>query len=350
MADPTAAGLSSMMEEADHEKRNRLVKECLRSPGKRGILDESLSGSVAEDVYNFSLARVLLEPQIMRGGQLPRPVESAVGPAIEARLTEEKETIVLKNSYRESIEDEVQTTVRTRLSFVDIKGSVRSPSTFEVSNHAKFRSMGLNGSAYSLVDRARKRMAWALGTDETKITIRCILWAAANIGSSRFVARKSKVADSVGLELARLQEVVSSSAVLANPKDAVDYFLNGVLGVPPGEGDFSLSPFASIKILGNYHPVYAHFDIPEGQILILPIGRPLGTLGIDKAATVVPADKPERFVIGWTCGERIGVVLANAPWITTIFVGHAGIRKVASVLWNRLWRRTESAVERPDAR
>lgn len=331
--------------EADYEKRNRLVKECLKAPSRRGLLDESLANSVARDVYDMSLARTLLEPQVLERGEYPRAVVSQAGPAVEVGLVEERETTVLKNSFRDSIEEEVRTVVRTSMTFSRIRDMVRTPQTFEVSNIAKFKSFGLNGSTYALVDKARQRMAWATAKDESKVAVRCILWVARMAGRIGLCLRPSAVAERVGREVARMHPKAGAVAVLANPKDAVSLLMRGEQWTPPEGYDPMARPFTRIRVLGSAYPVYAHGDVPEGQVIVIPIGRPLGSIGIERHPFVAAADKAEKMLIGWTCAERIGITLVNAPWVVTIFVGPGGVLSAARAMADRLLVHKERVVE-----
>src|SRR3990172_6638054 len=168
----------------DLERRNSIIKECLRIRAKRDVLNESLAQSVGQDVYDLSLARVLLEPQVMHGGQMPDPVASEHGPVVKVWLREDRDTVVAKNSYRDSVEEEERTTVRRRFFFLPM-GDDRTAIdafTFQVSNVAKFKSLNLNGNAYSLVERARQRMARAMAVDETNVALTCLGWAAQRFG------------------------------------------------------------------------------------------------------------------------------------------------------------------------
>ena len=309
------------------EDKNWMVKRCLRAGGaNRRALNDSIADEVGQDIYNLSLARTLFEPQIIENGRLKSKVMSASSSAIRVWLKEERSTVIVKNAYRDSVNEEETTTVRRSLKFVDSGAVVTDMNTFPVANVAKFKAANLNGTAYSMVDRAKKRMSWAMATDETRLAMYCVNWAADNRGRKVIVFPGRSVLNTVATEVKRIRDLELVPVVVCHPKTAVDRFV-----IPFGEAERAAgasrmsSPVAVFKVMDSPVPVYQHATVPEGRIYVMPSGRGFGVIGIAKHADIESNDKADKFLIGWTCAEEVGFVLANPDMVATVYAGWRGL-------------------------
>jgi hypothetical protein len=328
---------------SDAEERNRVVKSCLRHPLRRAVLNETMGESIAQDIYGMSLARVLIEPQVAKHGHLRYPVVSGRGPLVGIWMKEDRSQVMIKNAYRDSVEEEEQITVRRRLSFYDRGHVANEVNTFTIINNSRFPSLNLNGTAYQMVERAKDRMAFCTMQDETRIVLNCLLWASENRGQHVFAVRKSAVADAIREALVS----IPTPKILCHPATAIRNFI----AVPSDGWVDQLAPFAFFEMNGWMCPVHAHVSIPEGRIIVAPSGRNLGVLALATQAMVRSNDKREKMLTGWTCAEEIGIVMANLGSITTVHVGQCGLWDKIRLSFRR-WRMdsvTEGVVEATDA-
>lgn len=306
--------------------RNRMVKECLRGGAKRHLLNESLGEEVASDVYSMSLARTLFEPQIVTDGKLRTQVRSANGSVVKVWLREDRKTTVVKNAFRDSVEEEEHITIKRTLDFIDAGCVATDIKTFPVCNVHRFKAINLNGSASMMVNRAEQRMAWAMATDETRIAMHCLNWAADNRGKREVVFPASSVPEIVAKKVKRIRDVGMTPIVVCHPHTVAVHFISRYGAAPMDTTHkYATSPMAVFNVMDEPVAVYQSTAIPRGRIYVTPGGRGLGVIGISTHAGVKSYDKPAKHLLGWTCAEEIGFVLANPDMVTTVYAGLRGL-------------------------
>lgn len=317
----------------DYKTKNRVIKECLINDEKRAQMNAAMGTTIAREVYDHSLARVLLMPHLVKDGKCPVFSEGDHGPAVVVHLVQTEKRVLGCRAYRDSLREEEQVTTVRDIDFLVMRGQGIRPSSFPLSNVCTLRWPDLNGSAYSMVERARTRLRDCLAMDETRVAIRALAWVAARFGRvlwAKSVARSEaailNAVDAVGL--------TNNPVILCSRKTAVgavDIFdlVSGFEKKRPVEATICF------KTENAAIPVHV-VDMPDHSILVVPSGQALGEMPIFIEPEIRDYDKPERLIKGWLCFQDQGMIFTNPKLTNAVYLGWRGVAEMVKSIFMRV--------------
>lgn len=308
----------------DCKTKNEITKECLTDDVKRGKMNEAMSVTIAADVYDHSLARVLLHPHRISEGSCPVFSEGENGPAVVVHLVTSEERVLDCRAFRDSLREEERVKTVRDIEFIPMRGTGIRPSSFPLSNVCTVRSPELNGNAFGLVERARQRMCVSLATDETRVALRAIRWVSGKFGRilwSKSMAT-SEAAISNAIEAIGLK---NNPVVICSPLNAI-----GAIDIFDIIGNLKarrrVDPIVGYKMDdGSVVPVFINETMPDHIFYIVPSGRALGEMSIFVDPTVQTYDKPERLIKGWLCFQDQGMIFTGTKLTNVVYLGWKGI-------------------------
>jgi len=314
---------TSAQAESDYETKNRIIKECLSSDKKRVDLNLTMAATIAREVYDLSLARVLLVPHLIDQGKSP-VFDGDSGPVVVVNLVQEEKRVLECRAFRDSLREEERVTTVRDIDFVPMRGRVR-PASFTLSNVCTLRWPDLNGNAYSMVERSRQRLLRSLATDETTVAIRALSWVCRRFGKS-FWVRDSRLAQPA-IRAAALRVGLDRNPVILSSPMALAGALSGKFFKPLASGfEKPTAPIATFKVEDDRSiPVYVDGSVPPNSIFVVPSGESLGQLPIFIEPQVLDYDKPERLIKGWLCYQDQGMVFVNVRLTNTVYFGWKGL-------------------------
>lgn len=311
----------------DYKAKNRVIKECLINDEKRAQMNAAMGLTIAKEIYDLSLARVLLMPHLVKEGKCPVFSEGDNGPAVVVHLVQSEERVLECRAFRDSLREEERVTTVRDIDFLVMRGAGIRPSSFPLSNVCTLRWPDLNGSAYSMVERARQRLLNCLAVDETKVTIRAIAWVSARFGRALWAksAESSVEAlkNAVGAVGVKNKPVILCSVL--NMSRALK-FLEIIANSSRGRQN---DPMLGLRVDNVLVPVYGDQSIPHHAIYVVPSGQALGEMPIFLEPEVQDYDKPERLIKGWLCLQDQGMIFTGAKLTNVVYLGWAGFVDMA---------------------
>lgn len=319
--------------EAEYKTKNRIIKECLVNEKQRAQMNEAMSMTIGKEVYDYSLARVLLQPRLVHKDACPVYSEGERGPAVVVHLVQSENRVLGCRAFRDSVREEEQVTTVRDIDFFVMRGDGIRPSSFPLSNVVTLRWPELNGHAYSMVERARQRMRDCLALDETRVALRAIAWVCNRFAAFFWVrSAKSlsealkKAIDRVGPEknpvilcsILNMAEMVKFCSVMNSPKDK------------------KVLPLIGFEHGGALIPVYPDTSVADHAIYVLPSGMALGEMPIFIEPQVQDYDKPERLIKGWLVYQDQGMVFVNVKITNVIYLGWKGLIEMGRNLARRV--------------
>ena len=296
-------------------------------------MNDVMADTIGREVYDLSLARVLLMPHIVKDGHCP-VFSGSGGPAVVVHVAETSERVLGCRAFRDSLrEEETVKTVRD-VECVAMRGRGVRPPSFPLSNVVTLRWPDLNGNAFSRVEQARSRMRDSLVADETRVVVRALAWVAARYGRSLWA--KSAKASARAIENAvRVVGAANHPVVLSSLRN-----LSGLLssGFSLNDKMVAKSPKDPVFVMivdDVSVPVHVDISVPEHALLVVPSGQALGEMPIFIAPTVEDYDKPERLITGWMCLQDQGVVFTGAALTNVVYLGWRGAFEMVKNLLKR---------------
>ena len=309
-----------------YAEQNRVVSECLNNEQKLKSMNDTMARTIATEVYDFSLARVLLLPHLCYGdGYSPVYQGADDGPAVMVNLVRKETRVLHCRAFRDSLREEETVTTVQDLEFLAIRGRVR-PSSFTISNVCTAKRMELERRPFSMVERARQRLRYSLAQDETRLAIRALAWVCAKFGRRRWCARDSASLSRMLTEAVEHAGLHRSPVILCSPLTFATLIRlrAAVLSGSP-QGDRPNAPFAAIMVRDTVIPIYVNQAVPAHTFFICPSGEALGQMPIFTEATVVNYDRPERWIKGWSVAQEQGMVFVSPRATSMVFVGKKGL-------------------------
>ncbi len=317
----------------DYKAKNRIIKECLIDDKKRLQMNHVMATTIASEVYDHSLARVLLMPHLVKEGKCPTYSEGDNGPVVVVHLVQSEKRVLECRAFRDSLREEEKVTTVRDLDFLVLRGQGIRPSSFPLSNVCTLRWPDLNGSAYSMVERARSRLRDCLAMDETKVALRAIFWVCARFGRSLWaksaMASESALLNAIAAVGAENRPVILCSASTA--AKAVDIF--DLIGNPAGRKVDFIIGFKMDS--GLMVPVYVNEAVPDHAVFVVPSGQAMGEMPIFIEPVVQDYDKPERLIKGWLCFQDQGMIFTNTRLTNVVYLGWRGFAEMVKNLAKR---------------
>ena len=313
--------------ETEFEARNRIVKECLRDDAKRAKMNEAMAETIGREVYDHSLARVLLMPHIVKDGKCPAYSESGGAPVVVVHLVEEEERVLGCRAFRDSVREEESVRTVRDIEFLAVRGGGIRPSSFPLHNVFTLRWPDLNGDAFNRVAQARVRMRDSLAADETRVALRALAWVTARYGK---VLWAGSMAGAEGaIEAAVVAVGTDNHPIIVCSKksaiEAVEFFdlINDHVGFCIGDGSLMV-------------PVHINDSIPDHAVYVVPSGKNLGEMPIFIQPTVKDYDKAERLIKGWQVFQDQGMIFTGGRRTRVVLVGWRGLVEAVKILARRL--------------
>lgn len=318
----------------DYKTKNRIIKECLVDAEKRAKMNEAMALTIGREVYDSSLARVLLQPHIIKDGKCPVFSEGENGPAVVVHLVQSESRVLECRAFRDSIHEEERVQTVRDIEFLPMRGHGIRPSSFPLSNVCTLRWPELNGSAYSMVERARTRLLTCLAMDETKVALRAVGWVCARFGRALWAksaaASESALLNAIAAVGAENKPLILCSILTA--ARTVDIF--DLIGNPAGR---KVDPVIGFKMDdGTVIPVHIDDAVPNHLIYVVPSGQALGEMPIFITPVVQDYDKPERLIKGWLCFQDQGMIFTGVKLTNVIYLGWKGVVEMAKNMVSRV--------------
>lgn len=322
----------------EYRTKNRIIKECLHDDAKRAKMNEAMATTIGREVYDSSLARVLLMPHLVKEGKCPIFSEGEHGPAVVVHLVESEERVLDCRAFRDSLREEERVTTVRDIEFIAMRGKGIRPSSFPLSNVCTVRWPDLNGDAFNRIERTRTRLRESLAIDETKIAIRALSWVTARFGRSLW----AKSVANAGAALDNAVAAVGAEnrpMILCSPTaaaQAIDLFdlISQPDGKMPGR---RVDPIVGFETVNDVViPVHINETVPDHAIYVIPSGEALGQMPIFIEPQVQDYDKPERLIKGWLCFQDQGMVFTGASLTNVVYVGSKGAREVVKNFFKRM--------------
>lgn len=319
----------------DYKTKNRVIKECLINDEKRAQMNAAMGTTIAREVYDHSLARVLLMPHLVKDGKCPVFSEGDHGPAVVVHLVQTEKRVLGCRAYRDSLREEEQVTTVRDIDFLVMRGQGIRPSSFPLSNVCTLRWPDLNGSAYSMVERARTRLRDCLAMDETKVAMRALSWVCARFG--RLLWAKSAQNSMAALDNAvNAIGAANNPIILFSPMNLSIMIKSGLLKFSGSLPKKSIDPVASIQVDAALVPVYIVQGMPDHSILVVPSGQALGEMPIFIEPEIRDYDKPERLIKGWLCFQDQGMIFTNPKLTNAVYLGWRGVAEMVKSISMRV--------------
>ncbi len=317
----------------DYKTKNKVIKECLINDEKRAQMNAAMGLTIAREIYDQSLARVLLMPHLVKDGKCPVFSEGEHGPVVVVHLVQTEKRVLGCRAYRDSLREEEQVTTVRDIDFLVMRGQGIRPSSFPLSNVCTLRWPDLNGSAYSMVERARTRLRDCLAMDETKVAMRALSWVCARFG--RLLWAKSAQNSLAALEnAASFIGVENNPIILCSPKNLSILVNSGLLKFSENLPKKIIDPVGSVKVDNLLVPVHIVQGMPNHSILVVPSGQALGEMPIFIEPEIRDYDKPERLIKGWLLFQDQSMVFTGARATNVIHLGGCGLVEMAkSIFW-----------------
>lgn len=316
----------------DYKTKNRIIKECLVDDAKRAQMNDAMAKTIGSEAYDYSLARVLLQPHLIKEGKSPVFSETENGPAIVVNLVQTEERVLDCRAYRDSLREEERVKTVRDIEFIPMRGHGIRPSSFPLSNVHTLRWPDLNGDAFNRVERARTRLREALVQDETRVALRAISWACARFG--RVLWSKSVAASEFAL-LNAIDAVgsVHNPVILCSKQTAIDAV--DLFDLVGGEKRRPIEPTVCFKTDSATIPVHV-VEMPDHLIYVVPSGQALGEMPIFIQPQVQDYDKPERLIKGWLCFQDQGMVVTGAKLTNVVYLGWKGAVEMVTNFFRRV--------------
>lgn len=320
--------------EADYKKKNQIIKECLNDDAKRAKMNEAMATTIGREVYDSSLARVLLMPHLVKEGKCPTFSEGEHGPAVVVHLVESEERVLGCRAFRDSLREEERVTTVRDIEFIAMRGKGVRPSSFPLSNVCTVRQPDLNGNAYNLIERARQRMKESLATDETKVAIRALVWVTARFGRSLW-AKSAAAADHAIRNAVEAVGAENKPVIVCSFRGMADLMsLLEIIGTPAGR---KVDPMLGFRVSDGFVvPVFPDAAVPEHMLYVVPSGEALGQMPIFISPDVQSYDKPERLIKGWLCFQDQGMIFTNPRLTNAVYLGWNGLVQMGKNFFKRM--------------
>lgn len=307
----------------EYRTKNRIIKECLINDAKRAQMNDAMGTTIAKEVYDHSLARVLLMPHLVKDGQCPSYSEGEHGPVVVVHLVQAEKRVLECRAFRDSLREEEKVTTVRDIEFIPMRGHGIRPSSFPLSNVCTLRWPELNGSAYSMVERARQRLLVCLAMDETKVALRALSWVCARFGRTLWAksvaTSESALLNAIAAVGAENNPVIVCSVSTA--AKAVDIF--DLIGTQPRRR--KVDAMIGFKMDdGSVIPVHIIESMPDHMIFVIPSGQAMGEMPIFIEPQVQDYDKPERLIKGWLCFQDQGMVFTGTRLTNAVYLGWRG--------------------------
>jgi hypothetical protein len=318
----------------DYRTKNRIIKECLTDDAKRAKMNEAMATTIGREVYDYSLARVLLMPHLVKEGKCPIFSEGEHGPAVVVHLVETESRVLDCRAFRDSLREEERVTTVRDIEFIAMRGKGIRPSSFPLSNVCTVRQPELNGNAYNLIERARQRMKESLATDETKVAIRALSWVTARFGRSLW-AKSAKTSESALKNAVEAVGTENRPVIVCSFRGAATLMnILEVIGTPAGR---KVDPMLGFRVSDDVVvPVFPDSAVPEHMIYVVPSGEALGQMPIFMVPDVQSYDKPERLIKGWLCLQDQGMVFTNPKLTNAVYLGWKGLGEMVKNFFKRM--------------
>jgi hypothetical protein len=312
-------------EQSAEADRNRVIKECLNDAAKLEQLNQTMAATIANEVYDSSLARVMLLPRLIPKDSCPIFADGENGPVVVVNMVQDETRVLKCRAFRDSLREEEEVRTVRDIDFVVMRGQGVRPPSFPLSNVCTLRLPELNGHAFSMVERARAKLKHSLATDETRVALRALSWVCAKFGhitwsrSFKTMDKKIKTAiERIGLD--RHPAVICSPTGFAG---GLSTRLFKSMGIPTM--DKPNAPLAGIPVEGGMVPVYVNQSLDNHVLYIIPSGESLGQMPIFIAPNIVDYDKKERLIKGWLLYQEQGMVFVNVKLTNGLFIGARGL-------------------------
>jgi len=306
----------------DYKTKNKVIKECLINDEKRAQMNDAMGTTIAREVYDHSLARVLLMPHLVKDGKCPVFSEGDHGPAVVVHLMQTEKRVLGCRAYRDSLREEEQVTTVRDIDFLVMRGQGIRPSSFPLSNVCTLRWPDLNGSAYSLVERARQRMLVCLAMDETKVAIRAIGWVCARFGRSLWVKSASRSAEALKNAVAAVG--VENKPVIICSIMSMSRAIKFLEIIGESSRGRKNDPMLGLRVDGALIPIYVDATVPDHMIYVVPSGQALGEMPIFIEPEIKDYDKPERLIKGWLLFQDQGMIFTGVKLTNVVYIGWNG--------------------------
>lgn len=309
----------------DYKKKNDIIKECLVDDKKRAKMNEAMSTTIAREAYDHSLARVLLQPHLIKEGKCPVFSEGEHGPAVVVHLVQSEDRVLECRAFRDSLREEERVKTVRDIEFIPMRGQGIRPSSFPLSNVHTLRWPDLNGDAFNRVERARTRLREALVQDETRVALRALAWVCARFGRSLW-AKSATTSDGA------LRNAVAAVGSEHNPiivcsqsnlTQMVEAKMLTVANIPLSSR--KIDPIFGFRATRDrLIPVYVDQAMSDHELFVVPSGQALGEMPIFIEPLVQDYDKPERLIKGWLCFQDQGMVFTGVKLTNVVYLGWKG--------------------------
>jgi len=311
----------------DYKTKNRVIKECLINDEKRAQMNAAMGLTIAKEIYDLSLARVLLMPHLVKDGKCPVFSEGANGPVVVVNLVQTQERVLDCRAFRDSLREEERVTTVRDIDFLVMRGAGIRPSSFPLSNVCTLRWPDLNGSAYSMVERSRQRLLTCLAMDETKVAIRAIAWVSARFGRSLWAKSADRSAEA--LKNAVTAVGVENKPVIICSIMSVSRSVKFLEIIAESSRGRKNDPMLGLRVDSALIPVHVDATVPDHLIYVVPSGQALGEMPIFIEPEVKDYDKPERLIKGWLCYQDQGMVFTGTKLTNVVYLGWRGFVEMA---------------------